>query len=138
MLERFVDTSGWGAWADKREQFHAKAVDAIDEVWRQGGRVITTNWVLAELTALLTSPLHVSKAQQIQLLDDIYADAGVPVVTVDPTMEAAAWQMWRSRPDKEWTATDCTSFVVMQNTKLTEPVTADHHFEQAGFIQLLK
>jgi predicted nucleic acid-binding protein len=110
----------------------------FDEVWRQRGRLVTSNWVLAELTALLTSPLRVPKAQQIQLLHDINADPGVMVVAVDSAIEAAAWQMWRTRTDKDWTVTDCTSFVIMQHKGIGEALTADHHFEQANFMRLLK
>ena len=43
-----------------------------------------------------------------------------------------------NRPDKEWSLTDCISFVVMREHGLTEALTADHHFEQAGFVRLLK
>ena len=40
--------------------------------------------------------------------------------------------------DKEWSLTDCTSFVVMQEEGLTDALTTDHHFEQAGFTVLLR
>jgi predicted nucleic acid-binding protein len=43
-----------------------------------------------------------------------------------------------SRPDKDWSLTDCTSFVVMENENIKEALTADRHFEQAGFTALLK
>lgn len=138
MRERFIDTSGWGAWADKREQHHLQAVRAVEEVWRLGGRLVTTNWVLAELTALLTSPLRVSKPHQIQLLLDIRNDPGVEIITVDARLEAAGWHLWETRPDKDWTLIDCVSFVVMPQHGLAEVITADHHFEQAGFLRLLK
>src|SRR6266403_1211237 len=133
MLDRFVDTSGWAALADRREQHHALAERLADDAWRQGGRLVTTNWALVELTALLTSPLRVSKPQQIQMLADIRYDPGVVVVDVDSSLETAAWQLWRGRPDKEWTMVDCASFVTMQRLGLTEALTTDHHFEQAGF-----
>ena len=47
-------------------------------------------------------------------------------------------QLYRERADKEWPLTDCISFVVMQEHGLAEALTADHHFEQAGFKALLK
>lgn len=46
--------------------------------------------------------------------------------------------LFRRRSDKEWALTDCISFVVMNDEKLAEALTADHHFEQAGFTILLK
>jgi hypothetical protein len=44
----------------------------------------------------------------------------------------------RDRPDKDWSLTDCISFVVMEDENIKEALTADHHFEQAGFVALLK
>jgi hypothetical protein len=46
--------------------------------------------------------------------------------------------LYAARPDKEWSLTDCVSFLVMQDHGVTEALTADHHFEQAGFVALLK
>ncbi|HUY32314.1 MAG TPA: hypothetical protein VMV69_06000 [Pirellulales bacterium] len=62
----------------------------------------------------------------------------VEVVTMDVTLDDAAWELWRTRLDKEWSLVDCVSFVVMQQRNLTEALTTDHHFEQAGFVRLLK
>jgi hypothetical protein len=45
--------------------------------------------------------------------------------------------LYRSRPDKEWSLTDCISFVVMQEQGIGEALTADRHFTQAGFVALL-
>ena len=65
-------------------------------------------------------------------------DPSVQIVPIDLSLEAAAWQLWKSRPDKEWSLVDCSSFIVMQQRGLTEALTTDHHFEQAGFVRLLK
>ena len=138
MIERFVDTSGWAELADRTLLFHDLAVAAFDDVWNQGGRLITTNWVVVELAALLTSPLRMPKPQQIQLVSDLQADPSVDVVFIDPMLEAAAWNLWRTRPDKEWSLVDCASFVVMEQRRVTEALTTDHHFEQAGLVRLLK
>jgi hypothetical protein len=43
----------------------------------------------------------------------------------------------RARPDKEWGLTDCVSFVVMQQMSITDALTTDDHFRQAGFRVLL-
>ena len=47
-------------------------------------------------------------------------------------------QLFESRPDKPWSLTDCISFVIMKDQEIQEALTADHHFEQAGFTVLLK
>jgi predicted nucleic acid-binding protein len=47
-------------------------------------------------------------------------------------------KLYDQRPDKQWTLTDCTSFEIMRNHGVTEALTADHHFEQAGFVALMK
>ena len=137
MLERFTDTSGWAAWTDSREMFHAQARARFDEVWDQGGLFVTTNYVLAELTALLTR-LRIAKKQQIQLFDDLYADPSIEIVHIDPSLDTDARQLWKTHADKNWTLVDCASFVVMSRGKLAEALTSDHHFEQAGFVRLLK
>jgi predicted nucleic acid-binding protein len=46
--------------------------------------------------------------------------------------------LYHLRPDKQWSLTDCISFLVMSEEGITEALTADHHFEQAGFVALLK
>lgn len=48
-----------------------------------------------------------------------------------------ALDLYEDRPDKRWGLTDCISFVVMRENELFEALTADRHFEQAGFVALL-
>ncbi|MBX9581822.1 MAG: PIN domain-containing protein [Gemmataceae bacterium] len=135
--DRFVDTSGWAAWARSRDPHHKAALDRADETSRAGGRLVTTNWVLVELVPLFVR-MRVKKADQFAFFDDLHATPTIEVEVVDPPTEAAAWARWRARPDKDWSVVDCASFVVMERRGLTEAVTADHHFEQAGFVRLLK
>jgi predicted nucleic acid-binding protein len=138
MIERFVDTGGWAELADRSLPFHAQAKAGVEEVWEQAGRLVTTTFVLAELTALLTSPLRWPKPQQIQYLEDIRQDSSTVVVSLSAAQEQEAWLLWSGRSDKKWTFADCASFVVMRQRGLAEALTTDHHFEQAGFVRLLK
>lgn len=138
MNDRFVDTSGWASWTVDRDSFYDLAGLVVNETLASGGELVTTNWVLAELTALLHSPFRLPKPTRILILDDIRSDPSVRVVVIDPDLEAEAWDLWRTRPDKDWSLVDCASFVVMARLGITEAVTADHHFEQAGFARLLR
>jgi hypothetical protein len=62
------------------------------------------------------------------------------VLIVAPTLELfeRGVEMFRQRPDKEWSLTDCISFVVMRDENIVDALTGDRHFEQAGFRALLK
>ena len=137
MTDRFVDTSGWAAWGSANEPYHIPATVAFQEVWDGGHQLITTTYVLAELTALFIR-MRVSRDRQIEMLGDIRSDPSIVVEAIEPTRLDATWKLWASRPDKEWTIVDCASFVVMQSRRLQEAVTTDHHFEQAGYVPLLK
>jgi uncharacterized protein len=138
MTSWFADTSGWAAWLGRREPFHALAVSLVTQARRDGRRLVTTNYVLTELAALLNSPFRLPRGQQIQLMSDLRAATWVDVVHLDSALDSAAWALWMSRPDKDWSLVDCASFVVMQSQRLTEALTTDHHFEQARFTRLLK
>jgi uncharacterized protein len=48
-----------------------------------------------------------------------------------------ALELYSNRQDKTWGLIDCISFVVMSEQSLTDAVTADIHFVQAGFRALL-
>lgn len=122
---------------DQNELYHAQALVAFAAVWNQGGQVVTTSYVLAELTALLAR-LRIPKPRQVQFFDDLGADPSIQVVHVDETLENESWRLWKSRPDKTWSLVDCASFAVMQQCGLREALTTDQHFEQAGFVRLLK
>jgi hypothetical protein len=50
----------------------------------------------------------------------------------------SGWALYQDRPDKDWSLTDCISFVAMRERGIIEALTGDHHFEQAGFRALLK
>jgi predicted nucleic acid-binding protein len=60
------------------------------------------------------------------------------ITPADPKLFDEGVKLFESRSDKEWSLTDCISFVVMQREGIAEALTGDHHFEQAGFVALLK
>ena len=134
----FADTAGWGHLVDPTQAYHAQAATIYRQARQQGRKFITTNYVLAELVALLMSPLRIPRQQLIAFIAGVKASPHVDIVHVDLTLDAQAWQLLTERPDKEWSLVDCASFVVMQQYGLQEAFTTDHHFEQAGFVCLLK
>ena len=71
-------------------------------------------------------------------LDELRADPDALIVPGDDSLWERGRILFAQRPDKQWSLTDCISFVVMQDRGITEALTADHHYEQAGFVGLLK
>ena len=93
---------------------------------------------MAELVALLGSRQRAPRTTLFQYIDSIRLASYVEVVHLDVAADAAAWELCKSRPDKAWSLVDCSSFVVMQQFEIPKALTTDHHFEQAGFVRLLK
>lgn len=138
MANRFVDTAGWGNLLDSTQKHHALAAKLYRDARKQGRKIITTNYILAELVALLTSPLRIARPKIIAVIEGLKASPYIEIIHVDASLDEQAWQLFSQRQDKEWSLVDCSSFVIMQKLGLTEALTTDHHFEQAGFIRLLK
>lgn len=129
----FVDTSFYIALVNGRDARHQQA-QAFSRTFR--GRSVTTDFVLVELGNWLSR--SGDRPVFIQLLDQMQGDASTQIHRAHPDLVQQGITLYRQRPDKDWSLTDCISFVVMQADGLTQALTADHHFEQAGFIALLK
>ena len=71
-------------------------------------------------------------------LQAVRADPLFDVIGYDPAVYRAGFDLFAARPDKAWSLTDCISFAVMTERGLSEVLTADHHFEQAGFRAVFK
>lgn len=134
----FVDTSGWGSLFINTQPHHLQADHHFRQALQQRRNLITTNYIIAELVALLHSPLRIPRSRVFDVIDGIKAAPYVQVICIDQAIDTAAWELCKSRADKNWSLVDCSSFVVMQQLSLQEALTTDHHFEQAGFMRLLK
>ena len=138
MPDIFADTAGWGHLVDRTQAYHHQASALYRQARQEGWTFITTNYILTELVALLTIPLHIPRPQLIACIASVKAAPHVDIVHVDPWLDAQAWQLLTERPDKEWSLVDCTSFAIMRQRGHGEAFTTDHHFEQEGFVRLLK
>jgi uncharacterized protein len=100
------------------------------------GRVITTSAIVCEVANHLSTPPD--RQAFAKLLEYVQNDPDVPLIHVDRAIFRQGLELFLARPDKEWSLTDCMSFVVMNRHKLKDALTTDHHYEQAGFRALLK
>lgn len=129
----FADTFYFLALLNVKDPAHATA-RAYSE--SQDALLVTTAWVLTEVANSLARS---SKRQVFRrLLKDLEDSPENQVVAATQDIFERGVELYDARPDKQWSLTDCISFVVMQQQGLTEALTGDHHFEQAGFVALLK
>ncbi len=133
----FVDTAGFGKLLYGNEPSHHLAVRLYDASLAERRGIVSTNYVIAELTGLLLGRLRYPPARLVAFIDTLYHSDGVEVVHITPELDLAARDLMAQRLDKRWSLVDCASFVVMQQRGLTEALTSDHHFAQAGFTALL-
>ncbi len=134
----FVDTSGWGHYYIQNEALHREARALVYALREEGHRFVTTNYILAELVALMQSPLKRPRREQIMAVESIRNESWIDIIYINESLDQLAWELFRSREDKSWSLVDCTSFVVMEKSTIIYALSSDHHFEQAGFINLLK
>ena len=106
--------------------------------WLQRSRrpLVLTEWILTELADGLCH--HTTRDRFVLLEDRLLHDRRVKIVAASEDVFRRGSELYRNRPDKDWSLTDCISFVVMKDEGINEALTADHHFEQAGFVALLK
>jgi hypothetical protein len=79
-----------------------------------------------------------SRAAVIGLIEAVEKTELVAILPLTEELVRSGWELFRSRTDKEWSWADCISFVVMQERGLRQALTTDEHFEQAGFVALLR
>lgn len=128
----FIDTSYFLALVNSRDKYHQVAKTVAAQVTPP---FITSDAVLFELGNALARPPH--RPLGIRALNQIRADTTIEIVQIDRALLSQAVSFYQSRSDKAWGLTDCASFVIMQQLGLREALTADQHFEQAGFTRLL-
>ena len=139
MLEMvFWDTAAFVALGNRDDELHAAAIAASQELARAQARILTTDAVLTEVANTFSRTTLRPLAHQV--IEAFQASVRVRVaqlVHVDAGLWLRGWQFFLDRPDKNWSLTDCLSFLVMEDRKVRRAFTSDHHFVQAGFDKLM-
>ncbi len=129
----FADTFYYFALFNPKDGAHEKARRYAAQ---HHEATVTTAWVLTELAdGLAATPYRTDVARLVSLLR---ADPENEIVPATADLMERGLALYDARPDKQWSLTDCISFLVMQDRQITEALTGDRHFEQAGFEALLK
>lgn len=129
-----IDTAAYYALADPRDDNHPAARAVAERVAREGGRLFTTNYVVAETHALMLHKLGYVTARAF--LDQI--DRGsTTVIRVSSTDERRAREIISQYSDKSFSLADATSFAFMERLRISYAFTFDRHFAHYGFVLLI-
>ncbi|MBW3624174.1 MAG: PIN domain-containing protein [Armatimonadetes bacterium] len=132
----FVDTLYWIALLVASDPWKAKALAARSRLGEV--RLLTTEEVFLEvLTALSGLGTHYRQAG-VQLVEAMRRVSEVEVAHQSHVSFDNGLGLYRMRPDKSYSMVDCISMVTMRQRGITEILTNDHHFEQEGFVVLIR
>lgn len=132
----FLDTSYLVALAIEKDENHEKALELSLKIEQNEIQIYTTQAIILEIGNSLSKLKYRQSA--IGLIDFLRSDSSISIITLDTELFDAAFELFSNRSDKEWGLIDCVSFIVMQEQEITDALTADEHFVQAGFRALLR
>jgi hypothetical protein len=128
----FADTSFFLAVLRQDDELHARAIDE----WKVDRRVVTTEFIVLELGNACARA--VDHADFLSLVAGVRSNPRIRVISLDSRLLNRGLDRMADRRDKDWSLTDCISFIVMEDEGIHDALTGDRDFEQAGFTALLK
>lgn len=136
MKRLFADTAYWIALTSSFDQLHAKAVAVSSALGNCS--LFTTEAVLTEFLNALADKGPLIRAAAVKMVEAIVRNSQVTVVPQTHRAFSRSLAFYKARPDKGYSLTDCGSMLLMRERRLSEALTSDRHFEQEGFIALLR
>jgi len=138
MRTLFVDAVYWIALLTPKDNLHEQAVSLSRALESDQTRLITTEMVLTEFLNAFAERGAALRRAGAELVFRLRQDANVRIVPQTNGQFEDALELYRNRHDKQWSHTDCASFRVMEEEGITEALSYDRHFEQAGFKALMR
>lgn len=127
----FIDTAGWVACADGADPAHVRCCAARDAALETGQALITTDFVIDETLTLIRLRLSLDAAEA--WWQQVDRSPRLRWERIDSDRFEKARLLFFQYRDKDFSFTDCTSFVIMREIRLTHALTSDRHFRQMGF-----
>lgn len=136
MRKIFADTGYWIALLNPDDDLHQKARSLTISL--KNVPIVTSEMVLTELLNAFSGKGSFYRQKAVKFINHSFSNPEIEIVS--PTIELfkSALDLYNSRPDQAWSHTDCTSFQIMQQQNILEALAYDKHFEQAGFVALLR
>ena len=136
MRKIFADTGYWIALLNPDDSLHTKARESA--VSLVSTPLVTSEMVFAELLNSFSSKGKVYREKASRFIEYSFENPEIEIIVQTDEIFKAALGLYKQRTDKAWSHTDCSSFYIMQKYKITQALAYDKHFEQAGFVALLR
>jgi predicted nucleic acid-binding protein len=131
-MEVFVDTSAFYAVKDSSDENHKIAIETMEKLAENPDVIVViTNYIIDEVLTLFRNKLGFKSA--IEFGEKIRNSRNTKNIFVTEEMEDEAWELFKKYEDKDFSFTDCISFVVMKKFNITTVFTFDEHFKQIGY-----
>ena len=128
-MKIFIDTGAFIALTDTTDQYHFKALDFAKHESSKYQQV-TSNFVICETLNFLRT--RASYEASITFGEKIRESKSINIIHISPLIENKAWDIFKQYKDKDFSFTDCTSFIVIESLKTNHVFGFDIHFKQFG------
>jgi predicted nucleic acid-binding protein len=131
----FVDTLYFVALFNPRDQWHERTVAASKLI--TDTKLITTEEVLVELLNFFSEYGEKARRGAVTQAEAILSGANIDVAQQSHEGFLGGLNLYKARPDKGYSLTDCISMHTMRERGISDILTHDDHFRQEGFTLLL-
>lgn len=135
MSQIFADTNYWAALLNRKDSLHRNAVSITERIGT--GQIVTSEMVFAELLNGVSNGRHLRR-NAARMIENLRREGSTLIVEQTGEQFQQALQRYERSADKQWSLTDCASFLIMEERGIRQALTYDRHFEQAGFEALLR
>ncbi|WP_030007524.1 type II toxin-antitoxin system VapC family toxin [Picosynechococcus sp. NKBG042902] len=136
MKKVFADTGYWIALLNPDDDLSDRAKQLASSL--NSAKIVTSEMIFNELLNAFSKKGSVYRERAIRLIDYASQSSEIEVIPQTTELFSSALDLYKQRPDQGWSHTDCSSFCIMQQQDILEALAYDKHFEQAGFIALLR
>jgi predicted nucleic acid-binding protein len=132
----FADTGYWVALINPNDNLHDKAVQLSKDLYPC--YIVTSEVVLTEVLNDFSKRGEYFRDLAIELIRDLRSNPNIRIVAQSSEQFERGLSLYQKRKDKAWSHTDCVSFQIMQDLKISEALAYDQHFVQAGYKALMR
>jgi uncharacterized protein len=132
----FADTGYWIALLDPQDTLHQKVVNLSASLSQV--QIYTSEMVLTEVLNYFSKRGNFLRYAAASLIESLRGNSRIAIIAQTDDIFQQALILYKQRPDQAWSHTDCSSFCIMDQQNILEALAFDKHFEQAGFISLLR